>query len=144
MGFRNLYGLELQEYAIRKSQARTTGIEIIQGSAFNIPSRNNCFDLVFTSGLLIHIGPSELPIILKEIHRCTKTYIWGFEYYSDVTTQVDYFGNNNLLWKGDFTKLYASAFPDLTMVREERLKYLNSNNVDVMFLLKKTEGDLCV
>lgn len=144
MGFRNLYGLELQEYAIRKSQVRATEIEIIQGSAFNIPSRNNSFDLVFTSGVLIHIVPSELPIILEEIHRCTRTYIWGFEYYSDVTTQVDYFGNNNLLWKEDFTKLYVSAFPDLTVVREERLKYLNSNNMDVMFLLKKTEGDLCV
>jgi pseudaminic acid biosynthesis-associated methylase len=144
MGFHNLYGLELQEYAIRKSPARALGVEIIQGSAFNIPSRNCFFDLVFTSGVLIHVSPSELPIVLEEVHRCTKDYLWGFEYYSEVTTPVDYRGNKNLLWKADFTKLYISAFPDLTVVREERFKYLTSDNVDVMFLLKKNEGDLCV
>jgi len=144
MGFRNLYGLELQEYAIRKSQARAKGIEMIQGSAFNIPARDSSFDLVFTSGVLIHISPSELPIVLKEIHRCTRNFIWGFEYYSDVTTEVDYRGNRDLLWKGDFGKLYFSALHDLTVVREERFKYLDSDNVDVMFLLKKNKRDLCV
>jgi pseudaminic acid biosynthesis-associated methylase len=143
MGFCNLYGLELQEYAIRKSPARASGIEIIQGSAFNIPSRDCFFDLVFTSGVLIHISPSELPIVLEEVHRCTNNYIWGFEYYSDVTMQVDYRGNKDLLWKGDFAKLYVSAFHDLTVVREERFKYLKSNNMDVMFLLRKTREELC-
>ena len=143
MGFHNLYGLELQEYAIRRSPTRSLGIQIIQGSALNIPASDSSFDLVFTSGVLIHISPWEQPIVLKEVHRCTKDYIWGFEYYSDVTTQVDYRGNKNLLWKGNFTKLYTSVFNDLTLIREERFKYLSSNNADVMFLLRKTREELC-
>ena len=143
MGFHNLYGLELQEYAICRSPTRSLGIQIIQGSALNIPASDSSFDLVFTSGVLIHIKPSDLAIALEEIHRCTRNFIWGFEYYSDVTTEIDYRGKQNLLWKGDFTKLYTLAFRDLTVAREERFKYLSSNNVDVMFLLRRTREELC-
>ena len=34
IGFANLYGIELQGYAVEISKARTKGINIIQGSAF--------------------------------------------------------------------------------------------------------------
>ena len=37
MGFHNLYGIELQEYAVERSKALTKHINIIQGSAFDIP-----------------------------------------------------------------------------------------------------------
>jgi len=90
MGFQTLYGIELQEYAVEISKSRTKHINIIQGSAFDIPFKDNFFDLVFTSGLLIHIAPSDVEQILREIHRCTKKYIWGSEYFADSYTQVEY------------------------------------------------------
>lgn len=57
MGFKNLYGIEINSYAVELSKQRTKDINIIQGSAFDIPFRDNYFDLIFTSGLLIHIAP---------------------------------------------------------------------------------------
>jgi pseudaminic acid biosynthesis-associated methylase len=137
MGFSNLYGIELQSYAVELSKSRTRRINIIEGSAFDIPYKDGYFDLVFTSGLLIHISPSDISRAMREIYRCTREYIWGFEYYADKYTEIAYRGHRNLLWKADFARLYLDQFGDLELVKEERLKYLDNDNVDSMFLLRK-------
>ena len=137
MGFVNLYGIELQSYAVELSKARTKRINIIEGSAFDIPYKDGYFDLVFTSGVLIHINPSDIVWALREILRCTREYIWGFEYYADEHIEIIYRGHQELLWKADYAKLYLQQFEDLKIVKEERLKYLDSDNIDTMFLLKK-------
>ncbi|MFX0096371.1 MAG: pseudaminic acid biosynthesis-associated methylase [Candidatus Hodarchaeota archaeon] len=138
MGFQSLYGIELQKYAIElSSKSRTNHITIIQASALNIPYKDDSFDLVFTSGLLIHIAPSDVEQVLREIYRCTKKYIWGFEYFADSYTEVEYRGNIELLWKANFANIYLNSFSDLRLVKEKRFKYLDNNNVDSMFLLKK-------
>jgi pseudaminic acid biosynthesis-associated methylase len=137
MGFKNLYGIELQSYAVELSKSRTKNINIIQGSAFDIPFKDGYFDLVFTSGVLIHIEPGDIDKILDEMYRCTRQYIWGMEYYAKEYTNVIYRGHNNLLWKTDFPKLFLDRFKGLKPVKVEYFKYLNNDNVDVMFLLKK-------
>lgn len=76
-------------------------------------------------------------MVMREIYRCTKEYIWGFEYYSDKYTEIVYRKKKNLLWKANFSKMYLDLFSDLELVKERKLKYLNDNNVDSMFLLKK-------
>jgi len=141
-GFANLYGIELQPSAVELSKSRTKGINIIRGSAFDIPFKDNFFDLVFTSGLLIHIAPEDITVVLDEIYRCTKRYIWCFEYYSDVYTQIDYRRHTDLLWKANFSKLLLDRFKNLRLVRENHFKWLdNDNNIDFMFLLEKREID---
>ena len=137
MGFSNLYGIELQSYAVELSKSRTKHINIIEGSAFDIPYKDGFFDLVFTSGVLIHISPSDVDTTMEEIYRCTREYIWGFEYYADEYTEIPYRGHGNLLWKADFARLYLDRFKDLELVKEECLKYLDNDNIDTMFLLRK-------
>lgn len=140
MGYKNLYGIELQEYAVDKSKEITKGkdIHIIKGSAFDIPYKDTFFDFVFTSGLLIHISPNDINSVLKEIYRCSKKYIWGYEYYSDIYESIKYRGENNLLWKTDFVKLFTEKFNDLKLIKEKRFSYLeNPENIDTMYLLKK-------
>ncbi|MDD5218434.1 MAG: methyltransferase domain-containing protein [Candidatus Omnitrophica bacterium] len=44
MGFQNLYGIELQAPAVEISKQRTSGINLIQGSAFDIPFKDNYFN----------------------------------------------------------------------------------------------------
>jgi pseudaminic acid biosynthesis-associated methylase len=121
-GFENLYGIELQSYAVNIARSRVRGINIIQGSALNIPFKEGFFDLVFTSVVLIHIAPEHISRVLDEIYRCTKQYIWGFEYYADVHTKVPYRGQTELLWKANFSKLFLDRFADLRLVREEFFK----------------------
>lgn len=136
-GFKSLYGIEISDYAVELSKSKTMGINIIQGSAFDIPFKDCFFGLVFSSGVLIHIAPDDIGRIMDEMYRCTKRYIWCFEYCAETYTQVNYRGHTDLLWKTDFAKLFLERFSDLKSVREKRFKYLSSDNVDTMFLLKK-------
>jgi hypothetical protein len=115
VGFENLYGIEVNSYAIEQAKANTKNINIIRGDVFDIPFKDRCFDIVFTSGVLIHIAPQDIEGALKEIHRCSRNYIWGT----------------------DFAGLYLNSFEDLYLVREKKLKYLENENVDTMFLIRK-------
>lgn len=137
MGFLNLYGIELQSYAVELSKAGTKNINLIQGNVFDLPFKDGFFDLVFTSGVLIHISPDDISLAFDEIFRCTNKYIWGYEYYAEEYVRERYRGYDNLLWKANFVKLYCEQFPDLKLVKEKHLKYLASENIDHMFLLKK-------
>lgn len=137
MGFKNLFGLEPMDYAVERSKKRSVGINIIRGSAFDIPFKGDYFELVFTSGVLIHINPKDIHKAIKEIYRSTKKYIWGFEYFSEKYQEVSYRGETNLLWKADFSKLYLQNFPDIKLIKVNYIKYLDNNNTDEMFLLEK-------
>ncbi len=143
MGFVNLYGVELQRHAVELSKSRTSGINIIQGLASDLPFRDGWFDLVFTSGLLIHIRPVDLPGVMREIHRCTRRWIWGFEYWAEDFVEVEYRGELKLLWKADYARIYLNEFDDLRLVQTETVKYINSDNLDRMFLLEREQLVAC-
>jgi len=140
MGFCNLFGIELQQYAVEAAKCNTRNINIIQGSVFDILFKDNCFDLVFTSGVLIHIQPHDLPKAFKEIVRVANTYIWGFEYWAEVCQTIPYRGQENLLWKADYAAEYQKHFQNLELVQKEKYPYLIDGNVDAMFLLKKKDS----
>lgn len=137
MGFVNLFGIDINRKSIEIAKKTRKDIDIIHGSALDIPFKDGFFDLVFTSGVLIHIAPENLKKVLSEIIRCSDKYIWGLEYFSPEHIGVNYRGNENLLWKGDFAKMYQESSPALTVLQEEKLKYADSENIDSMFLLKK-------
>jgi pseudaminic acid biosynthesis-associated methylase len=138
MGFTNLYGIELQPYAVEFSKSRTKGVNLIQGSAFDIPFKDRFFDLVFTSGVLIHLAPTDIQKALDEMYRTTRRYIWGMEYYAERYMEVNYRGHEGLLWKTDFPSLFTSRFPDLRVVKRELYPRTGTENVDVMYLLERT------
>ena len=138
LGYQNLFGIEAQEYALEEARSRVYGLNLIRGTAFDIPYKDNYFDLVFTAGVLIHIAPDNLDQALSEIYRCTRRYIWGAEYFAPLTTEVKYHGHDALLWKADYANEYRSRFSDLELIREQKLPYLGNENVDSMFLLRKT------
>lgn len=137
MGFQNLYGVELQSYAIERAKQLTKGINFIQGTAFDLPFRDGWFDLVYTSGVLIHISPTDIRRALSEIVRCSRRFVWGFEYYAETYTSVPYRGRTDLMWKTNFGRLYTTEFPGLRLVRERLLPRLGTANVDQMYLLEK-------
>jgi pseudaminic acid biosynthesis-associated methylase len=137
MGWSNLSGVELQPYAVEAARKRLPGVTVKPGSALNLPWDDSSFDVVFTSGVLIHIAPSDLLRAMDEIHRTSRTYIWGLEYYAPEVTEVNYRTHSSLLWKMDFARRYLDRFNDLELVKERRLPYLNSENVDTVFLLRK-------
>jgi pseudaminic acid biosynthesis-associated methylase len=137
MGWSNLSGTELQPYAMEIARLRLPEATFKLGSALALPWEDCSFDVVFTCGVLIHISPTDLPLVMNEIYRTTREYIWGTEYYAPEVTQVVYRDHSELLWKMDFARQYMQRFPDLELVKEQRLPYLDNANVDTVFLLKK-------
>ncbi|MET0393396.1 MAG: pseudaminic acid biosynthesis-associated methylase [Chitinophagaceae bacterium] len=140
MGFRNLYGIELQPYAVEKAKKITHGINIIQGSGFDIPFKDGFFDLVYTNGVLIHIAPADLPLVMREMIRCSRQYVWGFEYFSEEQREIPYRGNNGYMWKMDYSGEFLRTDPRLVKVKEKLFPYASEaekGNTDVMYLLEK-------
>ena len=139
-GFTNLYGIELQHYAVEQAKQTTQQINIIQGSGFELPFRDNYFDVVVTNGVLIHISPDDLPRLMAEMVRVSRQFIWGFEYFAESLTEIPYRGNTGFLWKADYAELFQAQFPDLQQVRRELFPYINAaetGNADCMYLLSK-------
>lgn len=137
MGFTRLSGLELQSDALTQARARVPSAGLKQGSAFELPYPDMSFDLVFTSGVLIHIAPTDLPVVLREIHRVSRRYVWGFEYYEKDLAEIPYRGHDSLMWKGPYPELYLETFPDLRCLKQECFEYIDEANRDVMYLLAK-------
>jgi len=138
MGFTNLYGIELQPFAIELSKKKTRHINIIKGSALDLPFKDEYFDLVFTSGVLIHISPDNLIKVMAEMVRCTNAYLLGFEYYAKKLESISYRGNEDVLWKADYASLFLNNFSNLELMKKEFYEYVEEkSNKDAMYLLRK-------
>lgn len=136
-GYRDLWGIDIGDYALEKAKTQTTGINLVKAAAQDIPFKDGFFDLIFTSGVLIHIRPADLPEALDEICRASKRFVWGFEYYAEKCEEINYRGNSDLLWKNDFKRVFLEKHPEFTLSKSRKLKYLDSENVDEMFLLER-------
>lgn len=83
-------------------------------TADNIPLPNNSIDVVFTSGVLIHIEPEKLLASCREIVRVAKRYVIAAEYFAAQPDRIDYRGS--YIWKRDFGQFYLDNFPELRPV----------------------------
>ena len=135
MGFTNLWGLEINKKACTLASDNPK-LKITQGNAINIPFPDESFDLVFTSGVLIHILPYQLQQAIREIVRVSKKYIWCLEYFENRMEMVKYRGIKNLLWKNNFKEKFI-LYHDLRVVKCEKLSYIHDDNIDEIFLLEK-------
>jgi pseudaminic acid biosynthesis-associated methylase len=119
---RELFGVEPQAYAVARAQRqRATPIVVVQGTAFDLPFRDGWADLVFTSGVLIHISPEEVGKALDQIYRVSRRWIVAIEYDHPVETEVHYRGHDGALWKRDHGALWRERYPDLREVRTLKL-----------------------
>lgn len=79
-------------------------------SAFEIPHGDSSIDLVFTSGVLIHIPPDRLRDACAEMFRVSRRYILAMEYFSKEPVEIPYRGQNGLLFKRDFGGYWLDHF----------------------------------
>lgn len=70
--------------------------------AQSLPFPDGSMDLVFTSGVLIHVHPDDLPAALDEMVRVSSKYLMMIEYFSQAPQSIPYRGRDDLLWKRDF------------------------------------------
>ena len=117
LGVPDLHGIEPQAYAVSRARARNASFQVMQGTAFDLPYPDATFDLVFTSGVLIHIGPDELGAAMAEMHRVARRWIVAIEYDHPVEKEVAYRGHAGALWKRDHREAWQARHPDLRLVK---------------------------
>jgi pseudaminic acid biosynthesis-associated methylase len=68
------------------------------------------FDLVFTSGVLIHVNPDDLLESMGRMFDLSSRYILIAEYFNRTPVMVSYRGEDDRLFKRDFGKLFVENF----------------------------------
>lgn len=68
-------GIDVSSVAIKESEKTTEG-NCIWGSVLNIPFKDKSFNAVFSSDVLEHLEPNDVPISIKEIKRVSTQYLF--------------------------------------------------------------------
>lgn len=85
------------------------------GSILESELNGDTFDLVFSTGVLIHIHPDNLLDNMQRMFLYSKKYILIGEYFNRTPTMIEYQGQKDKLFKRDFGKLFIENF-DVTVV----------------------------
>jgi len=85
------------------------------GSILESELNGHTFDLVFSTGVLIHIHPDNLLDNMQRMFQYSKKYILIGEYFNRTPTMIEYQGQKDKLFKRDFGKLFIENF-DVTVV----------------------------
>lgn len=89
---------------------------ITEGDGFKLPYADASIDLVFTSGVLIHVAPNDLGKVVDEIVRVSRRYVLCNEYFSPNPEAVAYRGLEGYLFKRDFGRFYLERHPYLRVL----------------------------
>ena len=95
---------------------RREGVLVANACAESLPFNDGAFDMVFTSGVLIHVHPDDLPPAMDEIARVADRYVLCAEYFSAEPREVPYRGQPGMLWTRDFGRAYLDHVPELRCV----------------------------
>lgn len=113
-----IHAVEPNAEAVEQARANPAleGIDIREGDGFALPFPDASVDLVFTSGVLIHVAPEDLERVVQEIARVARHYILCIEYFSHEPVQAAYRGKEGYLFKRDFGRFYLEKFTDLRVL----------------------------
>lgn len=102
---------------------------IINGNAYDIPWKSNTFDLVFTSGVLIHIPENLLDDAFSEMRRVSNKFIMFIEYYSKEEEGQQYrdFEDKEGVWARPYGEIYETIFPEDQLITTGRIKDLGND-----------------
>lgn len=140
LGIADLYGVEPQPDAVERARLRRPRFNILHGTAFDLPLRDGFCDLVFTSGVLIHIAPESLSGALDEIYRVSRRWIAAIEYDDTNEQEIPYRGHAGALWKRDHGAAWQARYPALRLVRRLSLGEDQGYDNCTAHLFEKPDG----
>lgn len=89
---------------------------LYDATADKLPLDDGAVEMSFTTGVLIHVPPSELPAAMDELYRVSSRYVLMSEYFADQPEEKSYRGETGLLFKRDFGAMMLERHPDLRLV----------------------------
>lgn len=113
-----LHGVEPNPRAcdIARGFPELADAKIREGDGFGLDYGDGSIDLVFTSGVLIHVAPDDLGKMVDEIVRVAKHYVLCIEYFSHEPQAVKYHDMEGYLFKRDFGRFYLERHPHLRVL----------------------------
>jgi pseudaminic acid biosynthesis-associated methylase len=108
LGTENVAGVDVNASALATLAEVAPGIRTELAPARSLPFEDDAFDLVFTTGVLIHQPPDTLDAVIDEIVRCAGRYVVCGEYFAETDEEVAYRGHRGALFRRDFGALYAA------------------------------------
>jgi len=101
------------------------GFSAVVGSIANVDLGRK-FDLVFSRGVLIHVKPSDLEAVMKNMAEHSARYVMIYEHYSDAMHSLEGYGDTvtktmgeqseGFQFWGDFSGAFSKLFPEWTVV----------------------------
>ncbi len=99
---------------VRDGVVPATNVSDDTAARIHLP--DGAVDMVFTSGVLIHVHPNDLLSACREIHRVARRYVISIEYFADKPEEVEYRGHSGNLFKRDFGGFWLDQFPNLRVL----------------------------
>jgi len=119
LGDFELVGVEPQDAARAEGARRGVQETILPGDAFHLPFEDGSFDLVLTTGVMMHISPDDILRALAEFRRVSRKCYFTMDYFEEAETAVsNYHGHDDLLWRRDMRKVVARSDPGATLLWE--------------------------
>jgi len=111
-----LAGIDINESALAAAGKAVPDADLRLGSAYEIPFDDDSFDLVFTTGVLIHLSSEGLGKAIDEIVRCSRRWVLCGEYFAEQKEKVPYRGHDEALFRRDYGGIYEQRHPELKLV----------------------------
>lgn len=123
-------GLNLDCFKAIDSNINVTGVEIFEDACSVLKEKNynfhnksifdfeseDKFDLVLSSGLMIHLNPDKIKEAYAKLYNHSSKYIIIAEYYNPTPVMVEYRGEMNKLFKRDFVGEMLDIYKDLELI----------------------------
>jgi spore coat polysaccharide biosynthesis protein SpsF len=113
-----VYGVDINARALEVLRGDLPVVNALWCPARSLPFRDAWFDMTFTMGVLIHQPENTLPLVMAEVVRCSKGYVFCAEYFSETAVEVPYHNQQGALFKRNYGKLYEDLFPELELVEQ--------------------------
>lgn len=133
LGYHNLHGVDVNAESMLGNPFphETANMEAL-------PFPDASFDVVFTSGTLMHVPPSKRPRAVQEMARVSRRWLWGFEYWS-ATPKSARFTDDFLppLWVEDFAALCVAVLRTWRLSRSRIVMPVDDGSALLMYLLER-------
>lgn len=101
-----IHGCEINELAYERAYHCGFRVDLEDGLEWLKHFKGGILEMVFTSGVLIHIPPEDLKAMMTSIVEASSHYVLAIEYEAEEETEVEYRGHKGKLWKRPYGKLY--------------------------------------
>ena len=107
---KSIWGCDVNEGSLVQARKNEPHINFVWASGLDLPFKDDCFDLVFTAGVLIHLAPETRENMMQEVLRTSGKYVVSMEYDWPYFEEIPYRGQTAALYKGPWGEIYEKRY----------------------------------